>query len=217
MARYGVRFLIAILTFTAGITIAWALRGLMATPPTVQTVSQAIPLDRDKDSSEIYRTILKESSAHDKKLVVLQAETTSLKIYEFELQKTESGVTESVQQLLKRTMPEAELQTLDDYVEQNRAPGTLQVSDLGANYVFATRNDLDPSKLESFWARFYKKYPNSSGLFFFSKVGFNATHDQAFVYVGHSCGGLCGAGGYVLLRKIDGKWIIQQEQGIWVS
>ena len=219
MARYGIRFLVAVLTFIIGITIAWTLRNPVASFSGAQIENQrtSSPLvwDRVKDANEVYRVILHERLASDTKLVVLLGETTSYKIYEFELQKTPSGETESVQQWLNRMMPAAELQTIDDYVEQNRAPGPLQVSDLGLNYVLATSSDL--GDLDGFWVRFHKKYANSSGLVFFSKVGFNAAHDQAFVYVGNSCGGLCGATGFVFLRKIGGQWVIQQTQGASVS
>ena len=77
--------------------------------------------------------------------------------------------------------------------------------------------NLPDGRVENFWARFYKKYPNSSGLVFFSKVGFNDRHDQAFVYVGRTCGGLCGAGEYVLLNKVNGQWVVRDEEGLWVS
>lgn len=92
-----------------------------------------------------------------------------------------------------------------------------EVWGLGINYVIVRESDLPDGKFENFWERFYKKYPKSFGLMYFSKVGFNDRHDQAFVYVGRSCGGLCGAGKYVLLNKVNGEWVVTDEQGLWVS
>jgi len=113
--------------------------------------------------------------------------------------------------------PQAELQTLDNYLLSNKTRQELKVWNLGVNYVLVRNSDLPDGTVENFWARFYKKYPNSPGLVFFSKVGFNDRHDQAFVYVGRSCGGLCGAGEYVLLNKVSGEWVVRAEQNLWVS
>ncbi len=46
----------------------------------------------------------------------------------------------------------------------------------------------------------------AAGYFDVSAVGFNADKTQAFVYIGHSCGNVCGGGTYHLLEKIAGKW-----------
>jgi hypothetical protein len=54
-------------------------------------------------------------------------------------------------------------------------------------------------------------------LLFFSRIGFNPQYNQAFLYAGKSCGGLCGFGSYFLLAKQEGKWIIERQQGLWVS
>jgi hypothetical protein len=56
------------------------------------------------------------------------------------------------------------------------------------------------------WKKFYKRYPNSGGIFALSAVGFNADKTVAIVYMGHHCGGLCGGGGYHILQKRSGKW-----------
>ena len=114
-------------------------------------------------------------------------------------------------------MPEAEVQTLDNYLLSNKSMQELKVWNLGVNYLIVGRRDLPDSNFENFWDQFYRRYPNSSGILFFSKVGFNDRHDQAFLYAGRSCGGLCGGGEYVLLNKVNGEWVISKEQGLWVS
>ena len=50
-----------------------------------------------------------------------------------------------------------------------------------------------------------------------SPIGFNAPHHQALVYVGNSCGMLCGAGYLVLLEKKKDKWVVQKTAQIWIS
>ncbi|HEX2712963.1 MAG TPA: hypothetical protein VHM88_12255 [Candidatus Acidoferrales bacterium] len=70
------------------------------------------------------------------------------------------------------------------------------------------------------WSAFYARYPRSRGYIQVSAVGFNSDKTTAIVYVGHSCGGLCGGGTYHLLEKIDGKWRRSKVKAVtcaWVS
>jgi len=62
---------------------------------------------------------------------------------------------------------------------------------------------------------------NATVIFQVSAVGFNSDRTRALVYVGHSCGGLCGGGTYHLLIKKEGKWQVDREYRgrgcTWVS
>ena len=75
-------------------------------------------------------------------------------------------------------------------------------------YEFIFEKDLKAIFKEgvSGWKEFYEKYPNSGGVNEVSAVGFNADKTVAVVYVAHSCGGLCGGGGFEVLEKKAGKW-----------
>jgi hypothetical protein len=53
------------------------------------------------------------------------------------------------------------------------------------------------------WDAFYKTYPKAAGFWNISRPGYNSTHDEAMLYVGHQCGGLCGTGHLYFLKK---KW-----------
>ena len=70
------------------------------------------------------------------------------------------------------------------------------------------------------WTNFNKRFPNSGGYIELSAVGFNSDKTMALVYSGHSCGGLCGGGGYFFLKKVNGKWTEANWPGqtcTWVS
>lgn len=67
------------------------------------------------------------------------------------------------------------------------------------------------------WETFYKKYPKAAGYWSFSRPGFNRKIDEAVLYVGHSCGGLCGTGHLFLLRKQEGKWRVVARSMLWIS
>ena len=230
MQRYGFRMLVASFTFTIGIAIVWTLH-LM---PRLETslvdrffrfnnsdVSAIGPLTLDsaEDVNEIYRVVVHERFTlnGEAKLIVLQSQTTGCPMYENESAKREWGHTDPFHQMVKEMMPEVELPVLDDYLAKNQTRESLKVSNLGLNYVLVKDSDLPDDKFGRFWTKFYKKFPDSSGIIFFSQVGFNGPHDRAFLYAARSCGDLCGEGEYVLLKKLNGKWVIHQERGLWVS
>jgi hypothetical protein len=57
---------------------------------------------------------------------------------------------------------------------------------------------------------------HSVGYMVLSAAGFNAGQTQALVHVDHVCG-LCGHGDDVLLRKVNGRWIVEATANTWVS
>lgn len=70
----------------------------------------------------------------------------------------------------------------------------------------ATVKEIFAKKGVGGWKDFYKKYPNSGGVTSLSAVGFNSDKTIAIVYMGNSCGGLCGFGRYHVLKKANGIW-----------
>lgn len=67
------------------------------------------------------------------------------------------------------------------------------------------------------WEAFYKEYPKAAGYWDFSRPGFNSSHDEAVLYVGHYCGGLCGTGHLYFLKKENGRWRVESKQMMWIS
>jgi len=82
----------------------------------------------------------------------------------------------------------------------------------GARAVFVNRSDLG-TKTSDFEARF----PNNLGYFVVSHVGLNLNGTEALLYIDHFCGGLCGGGDYVLMRKVNGVWHVVERHMTWVS
>jgi len=56
------------------------------------------------------------------------------------------------------------------------------------------------------WGVFRAQYPNAKGILSVSAVGFDKAHQVAIVYVGHSCGLLCGGGSYEFLWREPDHW-----------
>jgi hypothetical protein len=72
--------------------------------------------------------------------------------------------------------------------------------------------------LDGGWIKFYSEYPDSSGIIEFSKVAFNADKTKALLYYG--CGfdsGKGGAGYYILLKKQENEWVIQEMIMCWIA
>jgi len=82
----------------------------------------------------------------------------------------------------------------------------------GARAVF-----IDPSDLGAKTSDFEARFPNNLGYFVVSHLGLNLNKTEALLYVDHFCGGLCGGGDYVLMRKVNGVWNIVDRRGTWVS
>ena len=110
--------------------------------------------------------------------------------------------------------------TLDAYRKANARPAFLRRSLYPSiDYQIVSSAQLGPIFCHhcGFWPAYYKQFPRSQGLLTFSRVGFSADGTQAFFYYSNRCEGLCGRGEYVVMERHDGRWVIQQEIGMWVS
>ncbi|MGB8216668.1 MAG: hypothetical protein WCE94_05125 [Candidatus Methanoperedens sp.] len=67
------------------------------------------------------------------------------------------------------------------------------------------------------WDAFYEKYPLSSGVISISRAGFNSNQTQAILYYGSQRESLDGQGYLIFLTKDEGKWIVKEKVGLWVS
>ena len=70
---------------------------------------------------------------------------------------------------------------------------------------------------QSGWEIFYERYPQAPGITTLSRVGFNNSLDQALLYIGTQSNWLVGSGYYILLKKLDGAWSIDQRVMTWIS
>jgi hypothetical protein len=82
----------------------------------------------------------------------------------------------------------------------------------GARAVF-----VNPSELGTKQGDFDARFPNNFGFFVVSHVGLDLTKTEALLYFDHFCGGLCGGGGYVQMRKVNGMWRVVDHHETWVS
>jgi hypothetical protein len=82
----------------------------------------------------------------------------------------------------------------------------------GVDSVVVSRSDLQRYGSGDF----QKQFPNNLGYVAVSLPGFNFSKTEAILYIDHFCG-LCGGGGYILMRKSNGVWRVVDRHSSWVS
>jgi hypothetical protein len=86
----------------------------------------------------------------------------------------------------------------------------------GVDFVVVSRSELERGQPGDFERRF----PNNMGYFAVSQPGLNFSKTEAILYIDHGCvraGDLCGGGGYILMRKVNGVWCVVDQFSTWVS
>jgi len=107
----------------------------------------------------------------------------------------------------------------EDFKARNKDTSNIQHASisLSVKNVTIDQATLLTKNESEYWESFYRKFPDSPGLIYVSRVGFDRTAKQALVYVGRTCGFLCGDGYLVLLEEEHGKWTIKGKYLCWVS
>lgn len=108
--------------------------------------------------------------------------------------------------------------TIVDFERKARSSCVLKAEFGDAeSYKVIAQEELDKIFKEGGWEDFYKKYPETGGVWTFSRPGYNSAGNEAVLYVGHSCGSLCGTGHLYFLAKQNDQWIVQNRLMLWIS
>ncbi len=115
---------------------------------------------------------------------------------------------------LRRQSPAVSPELLDDFRRQNARsvslPGPLALPVPVVRVTETELRALEPrSNPNQWWEAFYRRFPGSPGSIRLSRVGFSPDGSHALVYMHHGCGGRGGSGAFVILRKQDGEWRIE--------
>lgn len=111
---------------------------------------------------------------------------------------------------------------VNNYLTGNLSPQPLEKRfELRAPYVLFSGREREEiftgQNLVEQWRAFHIKYPGSPGLISLSRVGFSRNGNLALVYMGKSCGPLCGDGTFYLLARRNGAWVVKNEAPWWIS
>ncbi|MEO6177134.1 MAG: hypothetical protein ABIP27_18415 [Flavobacterium circumlabens] len=84
------------------------------------------------------------------------------------------------------------------------------------NKKFIFKHFTELPKVEEY-KNWQSKYPKFTGAMSFSHIKFGAKKESGILEVSYSCGGKCGLGYSVAIKKIKGKWIIAKIKQTWIS
>jgi hypothetical protein len=109
--------------------------------------------------------------------------------------------------------------TLRDFEQKNqhRSPLNYKFNTKSKILLFSNEELWDMMRKEAYWYKLSSKYPNSRGIFTFSRVGFNQTSDKAIVYQHWCDGGRANSGHIILLYKVNGVWTLKKAISLWLS
>jgi hypothetical protein len=184
-----------------------SLAACTATPTSVPTLS-ANQIDIEEQA--VYVAVLQEKFSTSSFVIMY---TTA----------TDPGGVENTAQTLDyvlQNMHDVAPETADSFRVRNDAAYSIRPNmDLGVEYVLLSQAEKNQifGQNQSGWEIFYNRYPNAPGITTLSRVGFNAALNQALVYLGTQSDWLAGAGYYVLLKKANGVWTIDQKVMTWIS
>jgi hypothetical protein len=107
----------------------------------------------------------------------------------------------------------------DDYKNKNAVAYKLENKfSIAQTVIFISRGEFNKIfQNVKGWDSFYEKYPNSAGIISISRVGFNRNRTQAILGFSYQAGWLWGKGYRIFLTKDEGKWIVKEQDMLWVS
>jgi hypothetical protein len=203
---------VAVTLFLYALSVAYAVQA-----PTLPAI------DSDAEHYKIYSLVLTEYFAKAKVQHIVVGEQTLLEFPPIMTAMTQFGDT------MKKIRETAAKETLEDYTEKNRTPVILRgmfatiapvllISASERDTIFEIKGDgkkktANPEGMKEL----QRLYPGSPGLSNLSRIGFNKSVDEALVYIGNICGGLCGSGRFFFLVKERGSWKIKLSATTWVS
>ena len=172
--------------------------------PTPTRLSTATPqLDPDIEEYAVYAAILEGTFVREDTKQVLIMDHT---------QTQEPVVMEDFLADFQENTPLAP-ELVASFKERNQGPHPLEpVLDLEVEYQLLTQEEVDelhPQDEASGWKLFYEKYPDTVGFIHLSRVGFNADLSQALVYIAHYHYQQPLLGGYYLMTRQDGRWVVE--------
>ena len=116
--------------------------------------------------------------------------------------------------------PAARAELIADFGAKNAAsiptpaaiPATSVIRISNVSRIFAGEGDFGAK-----WDAFFTRFAPVRSYNTLSRAGFDAARRTAVIATGTVCGGRCGQGRLIVLRKTDGRWRIAQRVDTWVS
>jgi hypothetical protein len=196
------------------------IRALLKNPPKPPASSRPLAHEgpvakasRASVESEVYQAALAKQWSNRERVVISENLSTS------KLGKTFAS-------MAKVTMPDLLPSALADFdqVAATSSPfpkdfswkvPVVRLSEAESNELFSSRQKSNGGK--NGWELFRERYPNSSGIVTFSRVGLSQDQTQAVVAVSWAADYLAAAGQIWFLRKTEHGWEVTYQMELWIS
>lgn len=196
-----------IISFSCIMVIFFLVACSAATPTSIPTPS----LEREKMEEQAVYAVALRSLYNAANYVFMDTSATNI------------GGTEDTSRTLEfvlQNIHDVETKTIENFTNANNPASPIQTGmEIEADYTLLSQYGYSQifSQNQSGWEIFYNHYPNTPGLTTLSHAGFSSTFDQALVYIGTQSNWLAGAGYYLLMKKVEGNWMIDQQVMVWIS
>lgn len=114
-------------------------------------------------------------------------------------------------------LPSLDSLTYIDFIDKNKTK--IQIDSIygfqGA-ITYNSRQEIENIFKQGGWDNYHKTHGFKS-MIKVSRPGLNLNMTKAFIYYSSSSGGLNGAGFYLILERIDDKWIVKESMLAWIS
>jgi hypothetical protein len=99
---------------------------------------------------------------------------------------------------------------------ENETEYILDFKDIKLNNKFELKNVSEfPKGRDAIWQTKYDFV--FSGIVFFSRIKFDEQKKFGILDAGFVCGGLCGRGFRIYIKKIENKWVIDEVKPTWIA
>jgi hypothetical protein len=160
-------------------------------------------VDPDVEEYAVYNDLLEDQYANDNLGQILIIDHTRVNNPEL--------LEQDLEQFQKNTPLEPEL--VASFKDRNQQSYPLEpILEIGMDYQLLSQEEVDelePLDRASGWKLRSEKYPNSYGFIYLSRVGFNADFSQALIYTSSYHYEQPIKGGYYLMKKEDGRWVLE--------
>lgn len=105
-----------------------------------------------------------------------------------------------------------------EFIARNRAPARLETGRFtGTAVEILADSAFQRTRVDNLRSHYYPEPYPAGGSVRFSRVAFTRDRARALVYVDFHCGGRCGTGELILLRRTGERWEIVEKKRVWVS
>jgi len=114
-------------------------------------------------------------------------------------------------------LPSLDSECHNDFIEKNKSKIKIDtIPDFNGTINYLTSEEIKLVFKQGGWENYHKLY-EFRPLVKISRPGLNKEKNEAFIYYSSLTDGLAGTGWYLLLKKVDNKWILIESMLSWIA